>query len=68
MNFIIKHIGKISTRIITSKNHYTYVKEQIIPAAERIVDYIYKISSKVMEGGKEYWMTFLDYKPRTTTK
>jgi hypothetical protein len=54
MNFIIKHIGKISTRIITSKNQYTYVKEQIIPAVERIVDYTHKISSEVMEGGKEY--------------
>lgn len=68
MDFIIKHIGKISTCIITSKNHYTYVKREITPAAERIVDYTYKISSEVMEGGKEYWMAFLEYKPRTTTK
>jgi hypothetical protein len=68
MNFIIKHIGKISTCIISSKNHYTYVKREITPAAERIVNYTYKISSEVMEGGKEYWMAFLEYKPRTTTK
>jgi hypothetical protein len=68
MNFIIKHTGKISTCIITSKNHYTYVKREITPTAERIVDYTYKISSEVMVGGKEYWMAFLEYKPRTTTK
>ena len=51
MNFIIKHTGKISTRIKhISKIIIQHQKQEITPTAERIVDYTYKISSEVMEG------------------